>query len=270
MQLIGLDVGFSAMKATSGVASLVGTIIRVGRATASAVSRNRLLENVSAAKVVAIDAPVLPVVDSRIRPCERLFARGRFQRRCKAGFSHVSGTGMELRTAGFESAAQLDSLTSTDATATLVPLMLGPRNLVEAFPNAFLGVCLSADRYDTMPRLRRGHKFDWLYGECCRAGSFRLLIEELVPVLPVSFASECENNRDHEERAALVCLATAAAVAAGRYTAVGDPSGGYFFLPPWPLWANWSRQELDKQRRSDSQISVWIDGASFSAEEALP
>jgi hypothetical protein len=89
-------------------------------------------------------------------------------------------------------------------------------------------------------------------------------------VLPGPFAPQCENNRDHEERAALVCLATAASVAAGRYTAVGEPIGGYFFLPPWPLWAEWSRREIDKQRRLDAQISIWIDGVTFSAEKPLP
>jgi hypothetical protein len=212
----------------------------------------------------------MPTIDSQIRSCERLFARGQFQRRCKTGFSHVSGTGLDLRNAGSESVSQLDGLTSTAPIATLAPLVLGPRNVIEAFPNAFLGVCVSAGQYDEMPRLRRGHKFDWLYGEWCRTGSFRLLFEMLASVLPDSFAAQCENNYDHEERAALVCLATAASVAAGRYTAVGEPIGGYFFLPPWPLWAKWSRLELDKQRRSDSQISVWIDGVSFSLVEALP
>ncbi len=270
MQLIGLDVGFSAKKATSAVASLAGATIRVGRATAIAASRNRLLGDISVANMVAIDAPLISADDKRIRSCERLFARGQFQRRCKAGFSHVSGTGLELRKAGLESATQLASLTSISPTATPVPLVLAPRNIIEAFPNAFLGVCVSAERYAAMPTLRRGHKFDWLYGEWCRAGSFRLLIEELASVLPELYRSQCENNRDHEERAALVCLATAASVAAGRYTAVGDPMGGYFFLPPWPLWADWSRRELDKQRHVDVQISVWIDGVSFSAGRDLP
>lgn len=95
-------------------------------------------------------------------------------------------------------------------------------------------------------------------------------MEELASVLPELFASQCEKNRDHEERAALVCLATAASVAAGRYTAVGDPIGGYFFLPPWSLWADWARKETDKQRHLDAQISGWIDGTSFGAGEALP
>jgi predicted RNase H-like nuclease len=270
MQLIGLDVGFSAKKATSAVATLAATTISVGRATAVANSRNKLLSDVSAAAVIAIDAPLMPTFHTRIRSCERLFARGQFQCRCKAGFSHVTGTGLALRNAGFESAAQFDRLASTISIATRVPLVHGPRNIVEAFPNAFLGVCVSTDRYAEMPKLQRGQKFDWLYAEWCRAGSFRLLVEKLASVLPELFASRCEKNHDHEERAALVCLATAASVAAGRYTAVGDPIGGYFFLPPWSLWADWARQEVDKQRQKDAQISIWIDGASFGAGAVLP
>ena len=207
--------------------------------------------NVSTADVVAIDAPLLPMLDSRIRSCERLFARGQFQRRCKAGFSHVKGAGLQLRNAGFESAVQLEDITSLSSMSIPPPLVLSPRNIVEAFPNAFLGVCVSAEQYISMPSLRRGRKFDWLYSEWCQTGGFRLLVRELVSVLPESFASYCERNRDHEERAALICLATAASVATGRYTAVGEPIGGYFFLPPWPLWADWARTELDAQRRID-------------------
>lgn len=270
MQLIGMDVGFSAEKATSGVATLVGTTLRVGRTTAAAASRRRLLENISTADLVAIDAPLLPMLDSRVRSCERLFARGQFQRRCKAGFSHVKGTGLQLRDAGFESAAQLNDITSVSPTAGAPPLVLSPRNIVEAFPNAFLGVCVSNEQYTGMPSLRRGRKFDWLYDEWCRTGGFRLLARALVAVLPEPFALHCERNRDHEERAALVCLGTAASVAAGSYTAVGEPAGGYFFLPPWPLWADWARRELDAQRRTDTSISVWIDGVAFSAAKALP
>jgi hypothetical protein len=270
MQLIGLDVGFSATKATSGVATLVGTTLAVGRATGASVTRRKLLTNVSTADVVAIDAPLLRMLDSRIRSCERLFARGQFQRRCKAGFSHVKGTGLQLRNAGFESAEQLEDITSLRSLTTPSPLVRSPRNIVEAFPNAFLGVCVSSEQYISMPRLRRGRKFDWLYTEWCRTGGFRLIVDALRHVLPESFAADCEGNRDHEERAALVCLATAASVAAGRYTAVGEPFRGYFFLPPWPLWADWARMELDEQRRTDASISVWIDGVAFSAGKALP
>lgn len=270
MQLIGLDVGFSATRRTSGVATLAGTAFDVGRATAAAEDRRRLLKGVSMAAVVAIDAPLLPTCDSRVRLCERLFARGKFQRRCKAGFSHVAGTGLELRRAGTESAAQLEHITSRSPAATPVPLVFAPRNVVEAFPNAYLGVCVSDEQYAAIPKLRRGKKFDWLYGEWCRAGGFRSLVRELASVLPEPVASRCENNQDHEERAALVCLLTAASVAAGRYTAVGEPTGGYFFLPPWSLWADWAQTELNKQRCADASIAVWIDGVAFRDSQKLP
>src|SRR5262245_10075251 len=110
-ELLGLDVGFSAAKATSGVAVLVGASCSVGRATSASESRLRLLCGLSRAAVTAIDAPLLPELDHRIRLCERVFASGQFQNRCKAGFSHVPGTGQELRRAGFESATQVRGVT---------------------------------------------------------------------------------------------------------------------------------------------------------------
>jgi hypothetical protein len=147
MELVGLDVGFSETKSTSGVATLIGTMIEVGRATAAATSRHKLLASISKATVISIDAPLLPIVDARIRSCERLFARGKFQRRCKPGFSHVQGTRLQLRQAGFESAQQLQSLAFVGPLAAPVPLVLDSRNIVEAFPNAFLGVCISDEQY---------------------------------------------------------------------------------------------------------------------------
>jgi hypothetical protein len=111
-------------------------------------------------------------------------------------------------------------------------MVLPDVNIVEAFPNAFLGVCLPAVTYARIPPLRRGRKFDWLYDEWCSDGLFGRLAETLGGVLPKTFDTMCQTTRDHEHRAALVCLATAACVAAGRYTAVGDKDGGCFFLPP--------------------------------------
>jgi hypothetical protein len=270
VQLIGLDVGFSATKPTSGVATLVDKLCIVGRATAVAADRQKLLTRVSKAEIAAIDAPLLPLFDSRIRACERLFARGLFQRRCKPGFSHVAGTGLELRRSGIESAAQLAPVVSVERFSTAFPQVIRQRNIVEAFPNAFLGVCIADEHYSSMLVLRRGQKFDWLYDRWCRDDIFRKLVAGLTQVLPESVAVTCGNNRDHEERAALVCLATAGCVAAGRYTAVGEEIGGYFFLPPWSLWADWSREELRRQRDVDGSIDVWIDGVVHRSGKVLP
>src|ERR1019366_5068164 len=103
--------------------------------------------------------------------------------------------------------------------------------------------------------------FDWLYDQCCVNQKFTHVVDKigwnrLRSLLPI-----IESNRDHDERAALVCLLTAASVAFGRYTAVGDPQGGYFFLPAWRAWADWARQELERQRTES--VEVWIDGRRF-------
>jgi hypothetical protein len=51
---------------------------------------------------------------------------------------------------------------------------------------------------------------------------------------------------DHELRAALICLLTAALAAQGTAAIIGEPSGGWFWLPPWSLWQQWATQGLNK------------------------
>ena len=142
-------------------------------------------------------------------------------------------------------------------------------NLVEAFPDAFMGVLLSGGCFDQIPKLRRGRKFDWLYDECRERSIFDSVIDTIGTAALPSVVDQIRSNQNHDQKAALICLLTAAAVAAGRYTAVGDPEGGYFFLPPWELWASWARQELETQRRRMESVEVWIDGVRFSAFEPM-
>jgi hypothetical protein len=84
----------------------------------------------------------------------------------------------------------LRDITSCKPLATPVPLVCSPWHIVEAFPNAFLGVCVSSEQYFSIPILKRGQKFDWLYSEWCRMGIFRLLTEKLAEVLPEDFSSQ--------------------------------------------------------------------------------
>jgi hypothetical protein len=80
----------------------------------------------------------------------------------------------------------------------------------------------------------------------------------------------CNENRQHDQRAALVCLMTAAGVFTGQYVAVGDEAGGYFFLPPWSDWTPWARGELDYQRTRVPGLDVWVSGYRYGDEDALP
>lgn len=80
-------------------------------------------------------------------------------------------------------------------------------------------------------------------------------------------------NKHHDERAALVCALTTLCVLRGLYVAVGEPSGGYFFLPPWDSWAEWARDALKRSRvdrRLPAQIDICIDGARYGPKDDLP
>ena len=217
-----------------------------------------------------MDAPVLTIYSYESRDCERVFTLGCFQRRCKPGLSHVPGTGRQLRDAGHESVTQLSHVTSGCDLARKFPRVQPGRNIVEAFPNAFLGVLLSTRDFEHMPRLRRGAKFDWLFEEC----RVTKRISDVVSIIGLpqikEVLSRIETNTDHDQRAALICVLTAAGVAVGRYTAVGNQRGGYFFLPPWNAWALWAQEEIELQRHRMDSLQLWIDGRRFKPAEPLP
>jgi hypothetical protein len=267
LALIGIDVGFSVRKSTSGVAAIYNGELRVARTNATVAARQDVWGFVEAPEVIAIDAPVLPGETRDIRTCERALAGGLFQHRCKPGFSHVSGTGLALRVAGAQAIAQLSPLVGSDNCGAL-PRIDGLGNIVEAFPNAFLGVCLPDSVYQAMPRLRRGRKFDWLYDAWRAEGLFDSLTRSLDDHQDVaSIAATSSRSSDHEQRAALICLLTAACVALGRYTAVGDRTGGFFFLPPLNLWADWAPKAFFKQTgRLEPAPQLWSDGKLCSSE----
>jgi predicted RNase H-like nuclease len=269
MNFIGLDVGFSSRKRSSGVARLNSGVVSVGCATASLESRT-VLFGVDEVDLAAIDAPILGRDSYDKRACERLFTLGCFQRRCKPGLSHVPGTGRAFRQAGHESARQLSEISSGRELLVKFPRVWGARNLIEAFPNAFMGVLLPGGCFDQMPKLRRGRKFEWLYNECRERNIFDSVVNMIGTATLRSILQHIKSNQNHDQKAALICLLTAAAVTAGRYTAVGDPAGGYFFLPPWEAWAPWARQEVETQRRRMEPVEMWIDGVRFRQSEPLP
>jgi len=269
MQLIGFDIGFSEKKRTSGVARLRGRVLSCSRATSEWDNRAVALGD-GIADMAAIDGPILKNIDCPKRLCKTVFSCGCFGRRCKPGFSHVPGTGRKLRAAGKETAEHMDNLTRGHNPACGFPRVLEGKNIVEAFPNAFLGVLLPDSRFKQMPKLRRREKFDWLYEQCRESHALRSVVDHLGQENLAMVLRDIETNRDHEERAALVCLLTAAGVAAGRYTAVGDDEGGYFFLPSFALWKEWARNEMETQRQRHLSATVWVDGERFCASDSLP
>ncbi len=268
MDLIGLDVGFSKTRRSSGVARLSNGELRIGRATSSRESRLEVLGSKGGADIAAIDAPVLPDLHWGARPCEKLLTLGAFQRRCKPYLSHVRGTGQQLRRAGFDTARQIAPLVPVAHNKFDFPRVWPGSNIVEAFPNAYLALVIPVTYFERMPFLQRGRKFDWLYDQWLALDLFSkqaLRLERSGTLL-----RNCRECADHEERAALVCLLTAGSVAQNQYTAIGERKSGYIFLPPFNHWAQWAKSELEKQRTRLEGFEIWVNGRLICNSQSLP
>jgi hypothetical protein len=102
---------------------------------------------------------------------------------------------------------------------------------LEAFPNAFLGVLVPGVKLLTAPRFKRGHRFGWLYDRMVTTGSLESLLSENLGLPGVVWQS-LRSETDHELRAALICLLTAALADKGTAAIIGEADGGWFWLPP--------------------------------------
>ena len=105
--LLGVDVGFSKVQKSTGIAVLYEEKLTLYRADSTWEDRKRLLPEVFCPGVIAIDGQLLPAkaAEKAVRVCERFFMRGLFSRRCKPGLSHF-GTGFSLRNAARETGDQ--------------------------------------------------------------------------------------------------------------------------------------------------------------------
>jgi hypothetical protein len=269
INLLGLDVGWSERRRSCGVAFLCGEEMLLSHVFSAQLRVGGAIPAIAPPVAVAIDAPVLGQgADQELpRLCEQVFIRTPFHNRCKPGLSHVQGTGHRLREEGKKIAAPLAQFALAATLCVPFPRVLGSANVVEAFPNAFLGVALAPEEYNRRHG-PRGLKFMRLYEAWRNDCRFEKLGVALG--LPATFARECCDAMQRDRRAALVCLLTAAAVAAGHYTAVGDPEGGYFFLPPWEFWKAWARHGIADLRQGFLGLEVWIDGTRFLREDLLP
>lgn len=242
INLLGIDVGFSKTRPTTGIAWSSQNSFGVAKTHTDWERRQAYIPPEMHFSVIAIDGPLVPVgsPDFLVRTCEQVLARGAFQKRCKPGSSHF-GTGLQLKSAALETAKQVLHLASTPIFANVV---FGDVAIIEAFPNAFLGVLLSDQTFATRS-VRRGKKFDWMYDQAIEACLFAKLMSVISWDAP-DLLESIEAERDHEKRAAYICLLTAACAAAGKAEVVGDISSGWIWLPPFEIWASWAQEALKK------------------------
>ena len=114
---------------------------------------------------------------------------------------------------------------------------------MEAFPNAFLGVLMPEVELLAAPRFKRGRRFDWLYDRMATTGRLESLLSRNLD-LPDVVWNRLQSEADHEKRAALICLLTAALADKGMAKIVGEAEGDWFWLPPSSLWQPWAAQDL--------------------------
>lgn len=168
------------------------------------------------------------------------------------------GRGLELREAGKTAAVQFCEVMRRDGVAN--PRALPGVPIVEAFPNTFLGVLLPAQTFDGSGTLKIRTRSDRLYEAATGQGALQRLLEDLDWSEPGT-AERFARERDHDIRAALVCLLTAGFASAGTAAIVGDGIGGWFWLPPLGLWAEWAVAALktnlvQAQRRGYPEVSL--------------
>ena len=91
--------------------------------------------------------------------------------------------------------------------------------------NAFLGVLMPEVELLAAPSLKRGRRFDWLYEQLVTTGRLKSVLSESLG-LPNVVWHRLRSETDHELRAALICLLTAALAAARRQSSAKLKAAG--------------------------------------------
>jgi hypothetical protein len=131
--------------------------------------------------------------------------------------------------------------------------------IIEAFPNAFLGVLIPGESYEQFDR-KREKKSDWMYRKVTEQGTLRAPLNKLGWIEHDTinlFEEQAGRNGDHEKRAALVCLMTAGFAASSSAAVVRSTAHGWFWLPPLKCWQPWAKAALENQLKKLPAVVRW-------------
>jgi hypothetical protein len=262
--LLGVDVGFSKTGRSTGLAWRVGRELGACKVGSGWEARRAALPVDVTFDMAALDAPLVPPGPGiPRRSCEAVFYRGAFWNRCRPGMSH-HGRGLLLREAGASAASQFRAVVGTGGLPELEAVP-GAR-MVEAFPNTFMGVLLPETAINRLEGNGKPRS-DRLYEACLADGAFERFVASLGwPVAET--IGRLAATRDHDLRAAYICLLTAAVAHAGTAAVFGDAQGGWFWLPPVHLWAPWALAAVE-QTLADTRKRGHPDVAKAKASIGL-
>ncbi|MCL0102629.1 DUF429 domain-containing protein [Dehalococcoidia bacterium] len=250
--VLGVDVGWSEKKATTGLCLIEWTNLGVSLECCEARSdeddrRDKLDRLIQGRKLLAvgIDGPLIPRLGivKEYRAADAFLSRGRFQRRGKAGPTN-GGSGPKLH----NHATQLAKLiiNTRNVGPATYPYRIHDKAVVEAFPNAFLSVLHPDEGFPTKPKVKRRWT-DTLF-PLVKQELWQLL-RGLLPQHKACFS--LDDIHGHEDRASFLCALTALCVAVARCVAVGNRRLGYIVLPPLEHWGasiagngKWARDTL--------------------------
>lgn len=260
--VLGVDVGFSAARATSAVCRLDWTrdrySWRIERYRAVKPERRAAIGRVAESQrlaAAAFDGPLrgdLQVV-GRYRTAERMLTRQLWRRIGKPGQSSAP-VGKLLNAAANEVAADVLELCDVGP-ARAGPTAIHERAIHEAFPSSFLGMMLAEPATVTA---RRADRSDVYFQHAALSGLFERLMAHLLPGRAAGGEFAAVTN--HDDRAGLVCAITALCVAAGRFCAVGDRDG-WIVLPPPGFIQPWARELLEKNAAAEREKAfIAFDG----------
>jgi hypothetical protein len=175
----------------------------------------------------AFDGPfrgALDLIDA-YRPAEKMLTRG-LGGLCKPGQSN-SPVGRKLNAATNDFVGIVLGLEAISLADGGHPCAVHEKAVVEAFPNAFLGLMI--DDWQDLD-CARGRRSDSYYVHLAEEGRLDALTASLLPGRRRE--GDFSEVTNHDDRAALVCALTALGVAAGEFVAVGDLEHGWIMLPP--------------------------------------
>ena len=245
---LGIDVGYSKDKPTTGLClitlengHLKWPCLNTGSQKIERLADLRsLIPEGTTISAVGIDGPLttdFQLID-RYRAADAFLSRGAFQKRCKPGNTnspngqllHYHATELaklvlELNDEGYlrvEDAGHPDRIHQT--------------RVVEAFPNAFLGVMLEGARCDQICDQIKGTEQKKKSDEFWKAAVGKHLLHDLIGRLVPQIGLGKLDISDHDHRAAFVCALAGLCVAKNRYVSVGDPVDGNICLPPFNVW----------------------------------
>jgi hypothetical protein len=223
--------------------------------------------------VLAVGGPVVGpgFPEQSARGVERMFSLGKFQKLCRAPVTSTGEREAELRSTAGQCLDELLRNVRTSREMMRFPHVVPNASIIETSPLIFLRVMIDEDEAGKRSAGRNAklaraiERFD-------RDGRLAAL-RGLLDWCDDGFWSDLAEPGDHGQSAAAICSLAAMCVVRRRYVAVGDLRAGFFFLPPWELWADWAKRAIADNRQRDELdrgMEIWINAHPRDLRAKLP